>query len=445
MNAVVAIGGAPLLQAVNAYRALVPSAVWMLGLKTPRDAKDPLLRSLESLVEPLMLPYFAAVAQVQATALSAQLTSLLLPVARETAPDGVAHAPSAALRNEIAASLALIQMLDGAHAIQPVELVLNDDSSASARTAVAWARARGLPSVTIPSPVSLRRPWKPIADKTIVLGERSRKAYEAADVDDLLVANAGPRGAKYADGADERGAHRSAAKAAVTRALGWPESDIVILFEPATLARDSALEPANSALVSLVAMFKALVHARASVPTLRLAIVGPARPDGYTIAVQAAGTAGLAAGDFAYSESDHEVWLAGADIVVSVDSSRSMDASAAGVPAVNLWRPVSWYLGPSFAAEDAILDVPPHVLGATLVALAKDAALRAQVAGIAGERLTIEAQIGAQAAVAVASQLVKHRRPAEAFTCKTKLDIAITPLPTGTAAPGIAPCIGCAI
>jgi hypothetical protein len=424
MNAVVAIGGPPLLQAVNAYRALVPSAVWMLGLKTPRDPRDPLLRSLESLIEPVELSYFAAVAQAQAATMATHMTDLLLS-RRDVDRKGTVSAPSAALWKDVAASLALVQMLDGAHAIQPVELVLNDDSSALARTAVAWARARGFPSVTIPAPVSLRRPWKPIADKTVVLGERSRRAYRAVDVDDSLVVNISPRGTKYGAGADERAAQRSAAKAAVTRALGWPESDIVVVFEPAANLRDSALEPPDSTGASLAAIFSALVLARASVPTLRLAVVGSPRPEGHTKAVQAAATAGLAAGDFAYSESDHDVWIAGADIVVSVDSTRSMDASGAGVPAVNLWRPSSWYLGPSFAAEDAVLDVCPHVLGATLVALAKDAALRTQVAGIARARLAIEAQTGAQAAVEIASQLLKHRRPAAVIASNPKLDIVI--------------------
>jgi hypothetical protein len=424
MNAIVAIGGAPILRAVSAYRTLVPSAVWVLGLKTPRDPKDELLRSLEALIEPLMQPYFAAEAQAQVASISAHLTTQLLP-ARNIDPSRLVNAVSATLAKGIADAFALVAMLDRAHALQPVELVLTDDGSALARTAVAWARARGLPSATLPARVPLRRPRKPSADQTIALSERGRQSYLALDADEASLVSLLQQQALYSTGANERAARRREGKAALERALAWPENDIVIVFEPAAFERESALEAADACGASLAAMFNALAVARGSVPTLRLVVLDRPSSNGYALAEQAASNAGLAAGDFSYAQADDEVWIAAADIVVSVDSTRSMDAAGAGVPAVNLWRPANWYLGPSFAAQDGVIDVPPHLLGATLVALAGDLALRTQIAAIAGDRISINAPSGLQSGVAIAGDLVTRRHHPPAIVRTTKPDIVI--------------------
>jgi hypothetical protein len=192
MNAIAAIGGPALFRVVDGYRALVPSEVWVLGIKPARDPKDPLLRSLEALLEPFMDEYFAGEARVRLAALSTQFAQHPL-TAGELEPAQVGEAVSTVLERGLPSALALVEMLDRAHGLAPIELVVTDDSSVLAQTAVAWARARGLPAATVPGGTPLQRPQISDADRTIVVGERARCAYGAAGIEGpRLVALAAP-------------------------------------------------------------------------------------------------------------------------------------------------------------------------------------------------------------------------------------------------------------
>jgi hypothetical protein len=425
MNAIVAIGGPALFRVVDAYRAAVPSEVWILGTKTPRDPNDPLLRSLEALLEPFMDSYFAGEAQIKAAAIAAETASRPL-AAGEAETQHVADAVSAILAAGLAPAMALVEMLDRAHALGPIEAVLTDGSTDSSRTAIAWAQARGLPAIAIPAVAPLRRPRLPMADRTFVIGARAQRAYRAIGSDESLLAALTPAQPAASEASrNDRAARRSDAKTAFTKALSWPAGDLLVVFEPAACGRDSALESATAFDASLAAMFEAFAFARAQVPALRLAIVTQPSPDGLPRASRAAAAAGVAGGEFAYAQADHDVWIGGADIVVSVDSSRSIEAALCGVPAINLWRPANWYLGPAFSAEDGVIDAGPKTLGGALVALAGDASLRAQIAAIAGERLAGEAPASASAVAAIAGELVLRRRPAVPRMGKSKPDIVI--------------------
>ena len=425
MNAIVAIGGAALFRVVSAYRAFIPSEVWVLGLKPPSDTNDLGFCSLESLLEPFMVSYFATEAEASGAAIVGHLTAHPLRVG-DLDPQSVVDAVSETLGENLASVMALVGMLDLANLINPIELVLTDDNSASAHTAIAWARARGLPAVTLPDRAPLRRPPIGGADRTIVTAQRSRKAYQAMDFDESRLAFIPTSDETLrAVPMNERAARRSEAKAAFSRVLGWSETDILIVFELAPRWSDSALEAADVSAASLATMLSAFVVARARMPNLRLAVVSQPSSDGAARAKEAAAAAGVAAGDFAYTQADHEVWIAGADIVVSVDSTRSIEAATLGIPAVNLWGPASWYLGPAFAAGDGVIAVLPEMLGGTLVALAGDAQLRVQIASIACNRIAGDATASATAVTAIAGELAKLRRPRISIPHKPKLDIVI--------------------
>jgi hypothetical protein len=423
MNSIVAIGGPELARVAGAYRALVPSAVWTLGLATARDPKDPGRRSLESLLEPFMQDYFAQDAR-------REIAAVCEPAVRRTSsgtddPDSIFEAGPIveAAERALAAAMSLVVMLDNAHAIQSVELVLTDGASAAADTAAAWARARGLPSVNVPDQTRLGRPLSAHSGTLVVIGPWARRAVQAGGgpaAADTILATAAPvpPGAKI-------GVQRGVARQAFLRACGWGASDCVVVFEPTAPWRYSALEDVEPALTSLRAIFGAFAMARAQVAALRLAIIGPAIGDTAAQAARAASESGLTPGDFAYAASEPDVWIAGADICVSSQSSRSVDAALAGIPAVNLWRPASWLCGPAFAAEDGVIDVPAALLGATLVALAGNAELRAQIASIGAGRIGADPPVGAQAAAGVARELHRLRRPAPAPAGRTKPDILV--------------------
>lgn len=416
MNAIVVIGeGGDVARAVARYRALVPSAVWMRGLSTPRDPKDPNSRSLDALLEPFMQPYFETQARRELATLrtrAAEAPPLRLDIAaalNDTAQDVLAGA------------MALVEMLDRAHALVPVELVMTDDGSPAARTAVAWAHARSLPSMVIPDQTRLGRTAAG-PGSTVIAGVWARRAAAALPnrPNDVMVAV----GASEADRSAAR-TLRAKAREAFLHGLGWTPDDVVVVFEPVDGRRDSALDPADGCEASLRCAFDAYAVARAEVPSLRLVVLAPPRADVFAVAQRCAADAGLSGTDFAYTIADHDVWFAGADIALSTESWRSVEAAAAGIPAINLWRPANWLRGPAFSAEDGVLDVAPPMLAATLIALATNATLRTQIAEIASASIGTEVPAGPRAVGALVGEAQRLRRPAAPRGGKKPLDIVV--------------------
>ncbi len=403
MNAIVAIGGGDVARVAAAYHALVPSVVWMLGSSTPRDAGKPDCRSLDALLEPAMQPYFTAQAGRELAALRMRGENEA-PASRD-----IAAALQATAQDALAQAMALVEMLDRAHARLPVELVLTDDGSPAARTAVAWAHARSLPALVVPDQTRLGRAAAASAGCTVVAGFWARRTaaalpHRANDIPIVFRADEADRSAAAA--------LRVKARAGFTRGFGWTAHDVVIAFEPVEVRRDSALDPSDGCPASLRCIFEAFAVARAAVPSLRLAVLAQPSADVLSAAQQCAHDAGLSESDFAYTIDDHDGWFAGADIAVSTESWRSVQAAAAGIPAVNVWRPANWYRGPAFSADDGVLDTAPPMLAATLIALAGDDALRAQIAALAAASFGTETPAGPRAAGAIAREAQRLRRPA---------------------------------
>ena len=77
-----------------------------------------------------------------------------------------------------------------------------------------------------------------------------------------------------------------------------------------------------------------------------------------------------------------EAWLLSAEAVVACESNVFVQAMLLGTPAVNVWLPSSWIVGPAFGADDGVPLVPydePGRLAAVLDRLLSDQSFRTSV------------------------------------------------------------------
>jgi GT2 family glycosyltransferase/2-polyprenyl-3-methyl-5-hydroxy-6-metoxy-1,4-benzoquinol methylase len=73
-----------------------------------------------------------------------------------------------------------------------------------------------------------------------------------------------------------------------------------------------------------------------------------------------------------YVIDETEIWVAAADVVISIDSNLSAEAALAGVPAINLMSDAGLRLGPSFYGDSGIVEVEPEGLKNAIVSILAD-------------------------------------------------------------------------
>jgi hypothetical protein len=155
-------------------------------------------------------------------------------------------------------------------------------------------------------------------------------------------------------------------------------------------------------------------------------VIGSPSREGYKLTLKVAASAGLSAADFAYSDTDHDVWIAAADAVIFVESTRSKDAALTGVPAINLRRPIHWARGQLSPSEDGVLDVPLALLDEALIAFALDNTRRTQVPVLTDDQNTCWAPTPSALPITVERpELVARRQSAMTIPQHTKPDIVI--------------------
>jgi len=332
---------------VGRYVATTGATRWRLGVPDNRNAG---VRALEILVEPHLHGAYIAEAR-RLSAAAAGAVAGLDPADRA--------ATVRAFEANAGAVTSLIGALDRAHVITPIELVVvGDERQATTRTAVAWARSRGVPSVHLAGSVPLgareSAPMSVDADRAIGFGERGRRWFLAAGVPaERIRTRANPGFLTLAQLARTRETVRSAVRAECR----WPgDAEVVVLALHDDALRTAALEAAGGL--------------RARRPNARFALIDvPAGQAEQQALAQLALRCGLTSTDVVLVTGDGDRVIAAADVVISADSVRSFQAQICGAVTVNVWTQASWLGGPAFAATDGICEVRPRDLGPTLDAL----------------------------------------------------------------------------
>lgn len=99
-------------------------------------------------------------------------------------------------------------------------------------------------------------------------------------------------------------------------------------------------------------------------------------PDYEAVMARLAQEEGVPAGDFVYTVQDIHPFLVAADVFVSVDSNISFQCVLVGTPAVNLTNPAGLLMGPSFAADDGVVESAPEELAEAVFKILSDPAYR---------------------------------------------------------------------
>jgi hypothetical protein len=402
MNSIVALTPPRYRPVLDRYRIAAGSMLWLFGAQ---DGVNPSVRPFEVLAEPNLHPVFLAEAVQSVNAVSDGIAALEAPV-REAVQN--------VLKRRAASLVAFVGALQRAHLQTPVELlVVAEEATAFSRAAVAWARARGVPSIHLAPGLDVRsrdRSLGPVlTDRVIAYGERGLRAFADAGVDPARMSLCADPGLLPIV---QLARTREELRAAICAEVRWPQDLHLVALSPVVPPLPASLASADAPGRALRMMFSAAAALRKSDPLARFAVIDAAIPATEQQAVlKLAIDAGLAAADIMIVDGDGNRMVAAADAVISIDSARSVEAHLCGAIAVNLWTEASWLAGPAFGANDAVLDLRPGEIAATLAALFADAAMRAEFVGAGRRALTAFGGVPDEQTVdLIASEMLARRR-----------------------------------
>ncbi len=390
MSAVVSLLWPKNAAALNEYLGRVPSSVHSVNsLHASLDSETRLQISAE--------------AAQRASAVRAELDNTSSSRARTV---------TRTLQERLAQSMTIVAALDVVHEREGIELVvLNEDVMLPSKTVAAWARERGVPSVVVSHSCILGRLYTVHREHNgtdiAVFGERGALPYVDMGVPKERIAVTGnPAWDAYAALRTQRAEIRSD----LWQRFGFTQRDLVVVFATTWAAYFTAFTQADAYETSLRDVVRAVRQLRDLGVPLQLVIkerapnLEKAAERQRILAEEAVGFTPVVV------EHDLERWIVAADCVVSVDSNVSIEASIAGVPAINVWYPMSWVNGPFFDAEDGVLETQPEALAESLARALGDPQVRAALLARSADRLKTFAAFVGQSRSKTADLFVQARR-----------------------------------
>lgn len=258
----------------------------------------------------------------------------------------------------------LVRELDAVAAQYPVGLlVVNEDYMAMAKTAVLWAKARGVPSLHLEHNPSTFFPFgmhqQQNADWMAISGPIAREDYECGGyAPDRLIETGLPQFDRLHAERGQRDEHRRL----LCESLGIAVSDKpIVLFATTWSAPHSASMRQDLYAWSVSAFFRAIKQIRG-----RYHCVIKDRPATGSHSADAladiAARHGVDHQHWTYSNAEPVQALLAADLVVAVNSGLLVEAIMAGVPAINLLTDSAALYGPGLPAEAGVVVSPPAEL-----------------------------------------------------------------------------------
>ncbi|WP_107328834.1 glycosyltransferase [Metapseudomonas otitidis] len=252
-------------------------------------------------------------------------------------------------------SFALVDALDRMAATYEVELVaVNEDWMFGSKTLVAWAKARGIPSLHIEHNPTLCYPYtvhdQQNSDLMVVWSEDSRRLYGDAgfDPERLHVL-----GLPQFDSLFEAREERASARAALCQELGLDAARPIVVLGTTLLAEHSL--PPELAIDEQV--LRAYLEAVRALGGEAQVIIKGRRPQGRFGPEQVqllAAQYGLGANDYRYADGAPLPFLLSADVLVAVDSGLQVEAMLVGTPALNLMTETGFFYGPGLVPAQGV-------------------------------------------------------------------------------------------
>ena len=279
------------------------------------------------------------------------------------------------LNERLREHMLLVAGLDAAHERDRIELVLlSDDSSAPAKTAAAWAKSRGVPSVMVSKGRRARSIGISECDYAAACGSREAKAYSESGVATGNVVTTGnPAWDVYSNAVRAR----SEIRAEFSKSHAVSERDHLVLF----------VEDEDGSEGSLRAVLRAARELRDLGVPLKLAIEQyspyPERDERRRkiICEESGGHEPIAVCD------SHERWVVASDALISSDSGALTESMIAGTIPIHLWTADACLRGPMYDAQDGVLEAYGETLAIALARSLGDGALRSDLRANAQTRL----------------------------------------------------------
>jgi hypothetical protein len=286
-----------------------------------------------------------------------------------------------------------IAALEAADARDPIDLVVvNDDVLPRGKASAMWARARGIPVLQLGHGLYVSSHLKTShgemhSDAFTVPGKRGRPPFRAMLDDAHLPITGYPSW----DGYPALLGRKAEVRATIRERYGLAADAPVVLFATtAPVSHRAFIDPSadRRTLDAMLAAHAELVRRR---PETFLIVKGRLIGEADPVAAAAARHR-IPAGSWTYCEQGLSDLIVAADVVVSCYSNVAFEAMLAEVPAIDIWTPMDWFLGPAFRPDDGILEATGPQLAAALVRVLDDPAvadglralMRARLPDIAG-------------------------------------------------------------
>lgn len=335
----------------------------------------------------------------------------ILERVRQIAGESAAAAYTPWLETELGKIGHLVEALDEAHRASPLSLVvLGEDVTSFGKAAAQWAHARSVPSIVLSHSVFLGRAYTVhadvVADSMTLFGPRGSVSYVENGIPaNRMVLTGNPAWDCYASLVPQKPQIRNE----VRKQLGLPADAPLVVFATTWSAYLTTCSDPNAHASSLEAVARAVKSLRdRGIP---VALIVKERPSNDAVLGRATDILS------AHGIDDALVMHAGlaelliaADVAISVDSNVSVEAAIARTPAINIWYPQSWYLGPFFDAADGVLEASPEKLANALARILTDPGAAEMLRTKASTAVASSAINLGGAAAAVARRLLQVRK-----------------------------------
>lgn len=292
-----------------------------------------------------------------------------------TAKDWLIHA----MPSHIERVLTLVEQLEKARSQYSIELtILSEEWTEAGRVVLRWSRQNNIPVLHVTHGVGLSRYYTVHstleADKYAVFGERGMESLLDEGVSrERIVAVGNPLWDSY----PVLAARRAELRAHLCDKCGLDASRPIIVFGTTWNAYLSAFDQ-RSYVRDLEYIFRAFTRLAAFGCAGAQLVVKDRIAHGNEVQLfqEAVARAGLPFTQVVHTAENPKEWVVSADVLVSVDSNMAVECVLAGTPAVNLIDETGLLLGPSFAADGAILEALPGNLAEVLASLLNDTEVR---------------------------------------------------------------------
>ncbi|MDP9018741.1 MAG: methyltransferase domain-containing protein [Candidatus Eremiobacteraeota bacterium] len=253
-------------------------------------------------------------------------------------------------------AMALVDSLDELSSREDIAgVLLNETDLAMAKTAALWAKARQIPSFLLSHGSNIGATYtitnQMLADYLLVFGERGMEPYLDMGIPaDRIVVTGNPAWDGYGTILHSRNEYRKA----VYEQLSLKADAPLVVFATTWNAKLTALQDKDIYENTLRAFLKACAVIRSG--GFEFNVVVKDRPSnaqfGREMCARLAQEEGM--NGIAYADGDMPVFLCAADVLVGYDSNAFVEAMICGIPAIGIWAPSSWLLGPALDRRDAI-------------------------------------------------------------------------------------------